>query len=295
MSDVVRPPFTADQRLAFGRVAELYERVRPSYPAAAIDAVLQYGGLGPGARIVEVGAGTGKATELFAARGLSVVALEPSAEMARLARDKLADHARVEIVESEFERWTVREPCAAVVSAAAWHWIDPRIRYAKAHATLTPGGTLAAIWSFPDWNRCPQRDALRRAYRTAAVTFPAEFPMHPDSEPTFLAGDWDAEIVASGRFGDAQSRTFPWSRDYRTDDYLALLQTHQDHILLGDRDRADLLHAVARSIEDSGGAVTLPLVTHVCLARGVQPPETLRLGGVRRRTGGDDRLVHRGV
>jgi SAM-dependent methyltransferase len=269
MSDVARPHFTADQRLAFGRVADLYEQLRPSYPAAAIDAVLQYGELDPGARIVDVGAGTGKATELFAARGLHVVALEPSAEMARVARGKLAGHPHVEIVESEFERWTTDEPFAAIVCAAAWHWIDPDVRYAAAHGALAPGGTLAAIWSLPDWALCPQRDALRRAYRTAGVTLPADFPMHPDSEPTFLAGDWDAETAASGHFGHAHCRTFPWSREYPTEDYLALLQTHQDHILLDDGDRARLLHAVRRSIEDSGGIVTLPLVTHVCLARRV--------------------------
>ena len=48
---------------------------------------------------------------------------------------------------------------------------------------------------------------------------------------------------------------------------LALLQTHQDHILLADRDRAVLLDAVRRTIDDAGGTLELPLVTYVCLAR----------------------------
>jgi trans-aconitate methyltransferase len=66
-------------------VAELYDRARPSYPAGAIDALLAHGALAPGDRVIEVGAGTGKATELLAARGLRVLALEPSAEMAAVA------------------------------------------------------------------------------------------------------------------------------------------------------------------------------------------------------------------
>ena len=78
--------YTAEQRLAFGRFAELYDRARPTYPAAAVDAVIQFGALVPPAGIPEIGAGTGKATELLASRGLGVLALEPSPEMARIAR-----------------------------------------------------------------------------------------------------------------------------------------------------------------------------------------------------------------
>lgn len=55
-----------------------------------IDALLHYGGLGPGSRIVEVGAGTAKATELLAARGLDVTAIEPSPDMVAVARLKLS-------------------------------------------------------------------------------------------------------------------------------------------------------------------------------------------------------------
>jgi SAM-dependent methyltransferase len=176
-------PFTDEQRLAFGRVAELYDRWRPSYPAAAIDAVLEYGGLTAGTPIVEVGAGTGKATELLAARGLAVLAIEPSAEMARLARARCAAHPEVEVVESEFEDWAPPARRQALVSAAAWHWIDPAVRFARAHAALVRGGMLAAVWSFPDWERCAAREPLRRAYRSAAPALSADFPMHRTASP----------------------------------------------------------------------------------------------------------------
>jgi SAM-dependent methyltransferase len=260
-------PFTDEQRLAFGRVAELYDRWRPSYPAAAIDAVLEYGGLTAGTPIVEVGAGTGKATELLAARGLAVLAIEPSAEMARLARARCAAHPEVEVVESEFEDWAPPERRQALVSAAAWHWIDPAVRFARAHAALVRGGMLAAVWSFPDWERCAAREPLRRAYRSAAPALSADFPMHPDSEPSRLAGHWEAEIEAGGLFAEPIVLTFPWCRRYASHEYVGLLQTHQDHILLGDGDRAELLHAVERSIAGHGGTIELPLITYVCLAR----------------------------
>jgi SAM-dependent methyltransferase len=272
VSDGAQPRFTEEQRLAFGRVAELYDHARPSYPAAAIDALLDYGGLAPGSRTVEVGAGTGKATELLAARGLDVTAIEPSEEMAAVARIKLARWPGVAIVISAFEAWQPGERFDAMVSVQAWHWVDPAVRYARAHQALAPGAMLAAVWSFPDWARCPERDALSRAYRSAPVTLRADFPMHPDSEPTRLAGDWEAEIAADGGFGASEIRRFRWSQGYTGEAYTALLGTHQDHILLGDEDRSALMRAIERCIEDSGGRLELPLTTYVCLARRGQSP-----------------------
>jgi SAM-dependent methyltransferase len=65
-------PKTDEQRLAFGRVADLYETARPSYPDPTIDQLIELAGLQPGAQVVEVGAGTGKATRMLAERGLAL-------------------------------------------------------------------------------------------------------------------------------------------------------------------------------------------------------------------------------
>ncbi len=267
MSDGARPHFTDEQRLAFGRVAELYDRARPSYPAESIDALVRHCELRPGSRVLEVGAGTGKATELLAARGLDVTALEPSADMAAVARVKLGRWPDVRILESTFEAWESDERFDAVVSVQAWHWVEPAIRCALAHRALAPGGRLAALWAFPDWERCPERDTLSRAYRRAPVELAPDFPMHPDSEPTRLAGDWTSEIAAAGGFGAAEVRRFSWSVDYTATTYTDLLRTHQDHILLGDTERAALMSEIEGAIRSRGGHLGLPLSAFLCLAR----------------------------
>jgi SAM-dependent methyltransferase len=255
-------------RLAFGQVAELYDQSRPSYPRAVIDDVIEAAGLRPPARILEVGAGTGKATLLFAERGIGVVALEPSPEMAEVARARCAPHPGVEIVGSEFESWSASELFPALVSAASWHWIDPALRYELAARALRAGGTLAAIWTFPDWEHCDLRGALADDYRAGAPQMAPDFPMHPASEPTTLAGDWRAEIESSRAFTEPTVSAYSWSQRYASDGYARLLQTHQDHILLSAPVRGRLLAEIAAEIEAAaGGVITLPLVTRVCLAR----------------------------
>ena len=186
--------------------------------------------------------------------------------MAQVARSNCARYPDVEVIEAEFECWQPPERLPALVCAAAWHWISPEVRYQRAGEALSGGGTLAAIWTFPNWKRCSLRQALSQAYRNAAPQLAGKFPMHPDSEPTSLAGDWRSEIHSSGEFTRPVVKSYPWSEDYTSSQYSLLLQTHQDHILLQDAQRAALLDAVTNAIDAAGGILTMPFITRLCLA-----------------------------
>src|SRR6478672_7149813 len=93
-----------ERRLAFGDVAALYERMRPSYPEALVDDLIGLAFDGQPSAALEIGAGTGKATVLFARRGVEVLALEPNAEMAAFARRVCVDYD-VTFERTDFERW----------------------------------------------------------------------------------------------------------------------------------------------------------------------------------------------
>lgn len=131
---------------------EQYDAVRPSYPAAAVDWVLD--GLGAGLDVVETGAGTGLFTRRLAERPAervrSVAAVEPSEAMrAVLERDVAAGSAgRVRAVDGTGEATGLADGCADVVVAAqAWHWMDAKRASAEAARVLRPGGRLAAVWN----------------------------------------------------------------------------------------------------------------------------------------------------
>ena len=165
------------RRLSFGGVAEQYEAARPSYPRELVDDVLAFAGCGPGDPALEVGAGTGKATRLFAARGLDLLALEPDPRMAAVASRQAATaglNVRTRVV--EFERAHPGEHAFRLIFAAqSWHWIDAGIRYRLAARALVPGGALAVFWNQVDWRRSPLQavgDILRRVSieRTCGLT-----------------------------------------------------------------------------------------------------------------------------
>src|SRR5262245_59378696 len=117
-----------EQRLVFGEVAEQYDRVRPGYPDSLVDEVMASASLQAGDAVLEVGCGTGKATASFAARRLRVTAIEPDENMAAVARRNCADFD-VDVVTTSFEDFLVADgPFALVLSAHAWHWVQPGLR-----------------------------------------------------------------------------------------------------------------------------------------------------------------------
>jgi protein-L-isoaspartate O-methyltransferase len=91
-------------RAIFNRDAELYDRARPPYPAELVGDLAELAEIGTGARVAEIGPGTGQATAALAARGARVVAIELGAELAAVLRRRLAG-ASVDVVVSAFEQW----------------------------------------------------------------------------------------------------------------------------------------------------------------------------------------------
>jgi SAM-dependent methyltransferase len=265
-----------ERRLAFGDVAELYDLARPSYPAELVDDVLAFAGASSGDRALEVGAGTGKATALFAARGVKVVALEPSAEMAAVARRNCAGIENVRFEATEFERWTGDACFRLVFSAQAWHWVSPDVRYVRAREALEPGGALAIFWNRPDWGSNPVRGQVADVYERVAPDLGAGAgpgPMHPASDKRRAWwADWGAELAAAPGFEAVDARSYRWWERYTTASYLQVLRTHSDHIVLGEAKLGELLGAIGQLIDRRGGTLALEYVTELWMARAAGGP-----------------------
>lgn len=141
-----------------GRVDD-YVRYRPTYPPAAIDAVLA--GLGPASAltVVDVGAGTGISARLFVERGARVIALEPNPEMREAARASGLD-----VRDASAERTELPDRSADVVSAfQAFHWFATAAAVREFARLLRPGGRVALVWNVRD-----DADAFTRAYGAIA-------------------------------------------------------------------------------------------------------------------------------
>jgi SAM-dependent methyltransferase len=232
---------------SFGAVAELYDRARPSYPSALVDALLA----DDPRRVLDIGCGTGIAAALLAARGCDVLGVEIDERMAQVARARGID---VEV--ARFEQWDAGgRRFDLAVCAQAWHWIDPVAGAQKAATALERAGRLGVFWNFgepPD--------------EVAELFGPIYARLAPGVESySVLLGGQDARadtavagIAASECFDAAEVSTFAWRRTHDTAGWLALLQTHSDHQTLPPAQLERLLAEVGDAVESVGGSFVMP-------------------------------------
>ena len=134
--------------LGFDSTAAAYERGRPDYPPAAVEALVEALAIGPASTVVDLGAGTGKLTRLLVPTGARVVAVEPLAGM----RAELATAVRgVEVLDGTAEAMPLGDGRAdAVVAAQAFHWFADHQSLSEIHRVLRPGGGLGLVWNVRD-------------------------------------------------------------------------------------------------------------------------------------------------
>lgn len=151
------------------RVAD-YVRFRPTYPGAAIDAVLRHCASPERLVVADVGAGTGISSRLLADRGVRVLAVEPNESMAR----EIGGGEKITWIRGTAESTTLGdESVDCVVCAQAFHWFQPEPAMREFRRVLRPSGWLALMWNIRD-----ESDGLTSAYtrviREVIGTEPAE-------------------------------------------------------------------------------------------------------------------------
>lgn len=212
-----------EQATSFGAAADAYERGRPPYPAAAIDWLLPPGA----ARVLDVGAGTGKLTRQLAAHGLDVVAVEPLPGM----REQLARAVPgIPVHPGTAEDIPLPDRSVdAVLAAQVWHWVDQVRAVPEVARVLVPGGQLGLVWNMRD----------DRADWVAQLSQILHDPGEGD-------GSRGGAVAIGPPFGPVQHRTIEWTHRLTRDQLLDMVSSRSYVITMPAAQRADVLAAVGR-------------------------------------------------
>lgn len=134
-----------------------YDRFRPGYPDEVFEMIEARLGLPSRPLVVDLGAGTGRASLAMAARGWRVTAVEPGKAMLSLLRDRASDDGLVVSTIQANAEATGLDPMSVdlVTAAQAFHWFAKEAAMAEIARILRPGGGLALFWNVRDGARSP--------------------------------------------------------------------------------------------------------------------------------------------
>lgn len=233
---------------SFGVDPERYDRTRPRYPDAMVDAIAA---ASPGTDVLDVGIGTGIAARQFHAAGCRVLGVEPDARMAEFAR-----RGGFAIEVTTFEAW---DPAGrafdAVVSGQTWHWVDPVAGAAKAAEALRRGGRLAVFWNV-DQPPPELAEAFAAVYRRVMPDSPvARRSTMSGSDGYAMLCDKAADGIRQvGAFGDPERWKFDWERSYARDEWLDQLPTTGVLTRLPPAILDEVLTGIGAAIDAAGGS-----------------------------------------
>lgn len=239
---------------SFGSDPERYDRARPRYPDAMVEAIAA---AGPEPDVLDVGIGTGIAARQFRAAGCRVLGVEVDGRMAEFAR-----RSGLEVEVAAFEAW---DPAGrtfdAVVSGQTWHWVDPVAGAAKAAAVLRPGGRLAVFWNM-DQPPPEVAEAFSAVYRRvipdSLLSMLASRQRTADSDGYGMFCTKAADGVRkTGAFGEPEQWRFDWERSYTRDEWLDLLPTSGGFTRLPSAKQVEVLTGVGTAIDAFGGSFTM--------------------------------------
>ncbi len=246
----------------YSPVADIYYNARPRYPQKLIDRSVVLAQLSSEASILEVGCGPGNATVAFAQSGFLMTCLEPNQDFYHLAQRQCTPYPNVAIHNMSFEEWELEaKQFNAVLSANAFHWISPKIRYAKAAQALRDNGFLILLWNLTPEPKHEVYQTIKEVYQAYAPSLVRYEGAEIQSE--ILKG-FGQEILDSGYFRDLVVEQTACEVTYSIEDYLKLLSTLRR---LEPQTKALLFAGLREKLEKFGDSVQLSYLSAVHVAR----------------------------
>jgi SAM-dependent methyltransferase len=233
----------------YSPAAQAYDKSRPHYPAVLILHVAHLAQLGQHSKILEVGCGPGTATTAFAEFGCSIVCVEPNPDFCELARKNCNQFQKVVITQSSFEEWPLASSAFdIVVSASAFHWIQPEVGYPKVAGALRDDGYFVLLW-----NKEPQPNSdvcqlFIEIYSQHGLPSLGRFETEITQQQVLKALAQPA--IDSQLFKEVSSKQVKLEVKYTAEDYLLLLSSFSPYLNLEESRRNSLFAKLRRKIND---------------------------------------------
>ena len=246
-------------RKVFDTIPEQFDQYRPRYCPELFRDLISFAGVGPGKTVLELGPGTGQATDPILNTGCDYHAIELGEHLAAFMNRKYGARPNFHIVNDDFiTHGFGAETFDLIYSAATIQWIPEETAFSKTFRLLRPGGTLAMMLTHGDY-RTPNEALYHQIQSVYAQYF------HPATAYTHGAFAYDS--APKYGYADFEKREYHGERVFTADAYAAFCGTHCDHIVIPEPDRSRLFSGLREAVLEAGDRIVFQDTYVLYLAR----------------------------
>ncbi len=234
-------------RKVFDTIPEQFDKYRPRYSAELFSDLIAYAGIGPGKSVLELGPGTGQATDPVLDTGCDYNAIELGENLCEMMKRKYGNYPNFHIVNDDFITYDFgSQKFDLIYSAATIQWIPEEIAFSKTFDLLKPGGTLAMMFTREDY-KTPNEELYQKIQQVYSAYF------KPEME--YKQGAFQYANALRYGYVDFQERKYDGKREFTADEYAAFCGTHCTHIVIPEPYKSRFFDGLRQAVLEAGDKI----------------------------------------
>lgn len=243
-----------DFRKTFDTIPERFEKYRPRYCEELFNEISSSYNLDSSKDVLEIGPGTGQATEPILKTGCNYTAIELGENFTEYMKERFGKYNNFNIINGDFEKYDFEEKKFDVIySAATIQWIPEEIAFKKAFDLLKPGGVLLMFMTCSD-----EKSGNEKLYNEIIDVYNKYFSVKQK-----YTCKMNYENVVNYGFKALEKKEWKKVRKLNADEYISYISTHCEHITLEEPNKSKFYEGVKKAIMDAGNEIviydTMPL------------------------------------
>ena len=219
--------FDNSEASSFNKNASIYNEARPGYPKEVYDTISKYIDYNEHSQLLEIGAGQGIATEeIFNRWKANITAIEPGLNLYSLMQHRFKNNPQISIVKTTFEEFSSANQYDGIFSATAFHWLDCKTKFERAHKLLRTNSFLFLYWNNYGITSLELEKQIKQIYTKYG------FPESKESSDVIRDRKIESrknEVIQSNVFNLIEHKIITTNMEYDSESYIKLLKTFPDH------------------------------------------------------------------
>ena len=247
----------------FNQAAEYYDKYRPGYPEEIIDSLISVTGISDKSDLLEIGCGSGKATEQLIGNGCNILGIDPGEDLVRIGNERFKNES-INFVKGRFEEYDFEQKKFDVIYAAqSFHWVPQPIGYKKCAEILKDNGYIALFWNmYVLYDNDLDKELLEISKRYGGI---ADFVTESECENRIAA--IVSQIVDSDLFEKPTVIRKLWKQNYTADDFYGFALTGNRFMQNTDEDKKKAYNDIVALADKNGGIIERPYLCVLYIAK----------------------------